>query len=277
MTTNTLQMIGAMLGGNQIPVNYNGIDYMIDTIQNWLFDFDFPFYDETLKDAFCKHWILHFFMSEIAFETVARFKLEVKDTFLTLLPQYNKMFSLYAEDFEIDESVNYTRTYQGTSKGQHNRNLTENEDATFNGNVNRTQSNTMKAGGQDSVSNTNVNQNAYSDTPEGTLNNVDALSYLSDYRRTEDDGSSTTTYGRTDNGTETEGIDTTNRDNRVRTEGENGTTTGEDQHTETVRGNMGVNPLSVDYDRFYRLMKSPMELFFSDCRKRLFLMSWDLW
>ena len=130
MLTMNLQQIASMLQNKDQYSLLSDINKDIEVLRKFFFDFDFVFYNESKKEEFLNNWLLHFYMREHAFETVAMFKYKIRDFFLTNIPQFNKAFSFYSGDFTIDESINYTESYEFS------RNFTGKEKFTGNGNSN---------------------------------------------------------------------------------------------------------------------------------------------
>ena len=75
-------------------------DEIVEHAQPKLFNFDYPLYDELLKDTFEKDFIRHFYTREIGSESIALFKLRLEDY---LYLNHEKWQRLYQN---VDETVN---------------------------------------------------------------------------------------------------------------------------------------------------------------------------
>ena len=75
-------------------------DEIVAHAQPKLFNFDYPLYDELLKDTFEKDFIRHFYTREIGSESIALFKLRLEDY---LYLNHEKWQRLYQN---VDETIN---------------------------------------------------------------------------------------------------------------------------------------------------------------------------
>lgn len=276
MITNNMQMIASYLLNRIELAGYAEIEDDIKALKTWLFDFDVPFYNQEKLDAFLENWIRHFYMREIAYETSMMFKMRVRDVFCRILPQYNKMLELLDTDFDLMMSTNITdaRTKQNTMDrditGSENKQKTSTVDTTNTSTENR------KENGTTTIEDQKSSADAFSDTPEGNLSNVDNLSYLSDYRKIVDKGDQKTTHGKGEdrNSNSTQNVQSSG--------GETNQSSRKDIYTlnETLnysrKGANGKYLISDAYYSYYTKMKSAIDLFYSDCDKILFLHVWEI-
>lgn len=63
-----------------------------------LFDFEYEFYDEALRDRFEYEFILNFYMSEIAFDSVALFKLHLERYLLINMDKWKRLYNSLTDD-----------------------------------------------------------------------------------------------------------------------------------------------------------------------------------
>lgn len=142
------------------------VERMIKDGQN-IFDFEYPFYDETKRKDFETNFIENFLFDEIAHETPARFKKRLALRFRLIMPYWNKVFEAnnleqrILNNYDVEETFTKTSNNNGTS------------------------------------TNNNTNKNLFSDTPTTKVDfeNVDYFSSI-----TKDIGSNTNTSS--DNGAE---------------------------------------------------------------------------
>lgn len=121
--TSTIQDILMMYCVHNHNVEPTTTKDIIATAQKDLFNFDYPFYDPLLKDEFEKQFIRHFYMREIAFESIALFKNHLED-YLWL--NMEKWAVIYQKFNGLDPFINYdVKTDRKTDEDE-----TKNQDVT---------------------------------------------------------------------------------------------------------------------------------------------------
>jgi len=80
------------------------INKMIEIGQPHLFDFQYPFFDESKRKEFERKWIRRFYMTEIGFETFELFKFYLENWMNEKMPYYNQRFK--SELIEFDPMLN---------------------------------------------------------------------------------------------------------------------------------------------------------------------------
>lgn len=188
-----------------------------------IFDFDYTFKGED-KAAFEQKVIDHYYFRQIGQETVGRFKHNFKTRILEIMPYYNQLFDserLMANAGDPFESYNLTETFTREQNDQDT--TTTNASTTSNNNVVNEGSNTTAI----------ENTKKYSDTPQGSVDNLDD-GYLTNVTKDEGSTIETNETNQTVTGNDT-------------TEGEsnrNGKTT--ETYTMTRKGNIGVQPFGAE-------------------------------
>lgn len=182
-----------------------------------VFDFDFPIFDENYRNVLETKILRHYYTREIGLETVGLWKLKLETKLNEIMPFYNQLYKSELLEFNPFYDVDLTRDHK----------LTREETATQKGTVNTTEdSNTDESTKQDTISDSTINnttsstseENAtgtkthydkYSDTPQGSLQNVQNDTYLTNARMINDNDTQTgkTTVNGTD---ESKGNTTTN-------------------------------------------------------------------
>ena len=169
-------------------------DEIIANSREKIFNFSYPIYESDHKPELETKILKHYYRREIGAETVALWKLWLNERLNLIMPKYNQ---LYATEAEIRDKMLYNLDIVKNSQ--------RTDDFTRNGNqsgtVNTNQLNNMSGDHRDS----------YSDTPQGTISNVDNNTYLTDYRHLTDTESETesqntqqtTTNAETNAGTQT--------------------------------------------------------------------------
>lgn len=146
--TTELRTICQWLAGN---TENDNAETVIAKAATFLFDFYFPFYDESKRVAFEQKFIRHFYMREIAHETFGLWKLALRDWLIVEMPYYNKMYETAELQYQPFDEVNYTRS--GTSNSN---------SKTINSNIADTSAN-------NSTNNTSI----LNDTPQNNVNSIE--------------------------------------------------------------------------------------------------------
>lgn len=149
-----------------------------DKVQNSIFNFDYPIFDENYRPTLQKKILKHYYTREIGEETVELFKLRLNTRLNEILPYYNQ---LYASEL-IEFNPLYTMNYQtnGQKIGQDNGNLIGKNTLSGTDTTNFRGTVTDKFDGQkdtDVDSTTTFthevgNWDLYSDTPQGGVNGI---------------------------------------------------------------------------------------------------------
>ena len=260
-----------------------------------IFDFAYPFYDESKRKEFEERFIKHFYFREIGCEAVERFKWFLEDKMNVVFPYYNELFKSASIEYDVLDNYKLTETYtrnvENTQKGGGvvstvGRSVSEQE-------TESKQNKTVDTVGTvDTTSNENTKGNAskdsssdvkkkFLDTPQG-LTDLSDSKYLTTLNHDTATGSETGNETKqTDSTSESEstGKETT-ADNIVGTVKDEQKTTqdsntrnysnGEQSETYTLtrRGNIGVDTDSDAIEKHNRLQKTLRnieKMFFEEC------------
>lgn len=71
-----------------------------------IFSFDYPFYDNDLKEQFENKFIKHYFFDEIGQETIGRFKLMLQSRLYDIMPKYTQLYKTEVEARDINFLLN---------------------------------------------------------------------------------------------------------------------------------------------------------------------------
>lgn len=121
-----------------------------------IFDFDFPIFDESYRLALEIKILRHFYTREIGCETVGLWKLRLEDKMNEIMPYLNKFYAMYVSDANPMYEMDYTRHHTGSGENVTDYN---NSASSFS-------------------ENTSNDQRLYSDTPQGSLTDVQNGKYL---------------------------------------------------------------------------------------------------
>lgn len=211
---------------------YNSIAEIIANSRTKIFDFDYPIYDESYRSVLETKILKHYYTREIGLETVGLWKLKLDTKMNEIMPYYNQLYRSALIEFNpmytTDLYTTGNKDTQGESNGNE-RSLTEreitgketNEDIleiestetgnkTLNSEANKStdetanESKTIEKTGSknvegnvstDRTSTTTSNEtkrDKYSDTPQGSLVDLEADKYLTNARKITDENTSTT-------------------------------------------------------------------------------------
>ena len=160
---------------------FNDVDEIITAAAPKIFNFEFPIYDEAYRLPFEKMILRHFYTREIGLETVGLWKLKLWDKLNLIMPYYNKMYESALLEFNPLYDVDITTTHTGQGSDATDDSETISEDRSKSG------------------SDSNSLWDMYSDTPQGSLRNINMgdlddetyNTYLTDARKITDAGSQT--------------------------------------------------------------------------------------
>lgn len=97
----------------------------IEEARGFIFNFDYPFYDESKRADFETQFIRHFYFREIGFETEGMFQFYLENYLNAYMPNYNKMLWTTEQDFPLFDNMHQTTTStkenERTSNTQNNQ------------------------------------------------------------------------------------------------------------------------------------------------------------
>ena len=160
--TTEVRFICEVNAGKTESVGYSNIDDVLEESWNKIFDFNFPIFDENYRKPLCIKILKHYYTREIGEETVGLWKLRLNARMNEIMPYYNKLYEAWAKDFNPLFDTDLTRKHTLERIGN-----TEGKQKT------ETESN-------------GTNRNLYSDTPQGSLQNIDNETYLTNARKITD-------------------------------------------------------------------------------------------
>jgi hypothetical protein len=238
--TTELRSICETITGLTADVGLTDTYSVIDKAVPLIFSFDYPIFDNNYKTALEKKILKHYYFREIGLETYGKWKFFLDRKLNEIMPLYNQLYKSALLEFNPMYDVDLTRT--------HNRK----EDETTNVNGTSENTSTSKATSETDIHQTtnsttdgtssNTRADAFSDTPQSSLTGVDNLTYLTNYRKISDNG---TTGDTTD--TATDSTNTANVNSNIT---DNGKTTNNtianslEEYSENVIGKQGTTSYS---------------------------------
>lgn len=161
---------------------FNDVNRIIEESIPYVFNFEFPIFDENYRPVLCKKILKHYYTREIGLETVGLWKLKLDTKLNEIMPYYNKLYMSELLDLDLTANVNLKRT-----KKVENENIQSNtyeKTLEGSGSLNVTDDTTNTTSGSETVE--RENQDLYSDTPQGTIIDVEDAKYLTDVRIVKD-------------------------------------------------------------------------------------------
>lgn len=159
-------------------------DEIIDASRESIFNFEYPIYDEEHKPELEKKILKHYYTREIGAETFELWRLWLNARLNDIMPKFNKLYE--AEAYILNKelkNIDITRISTRTD------NLQKASDYTRTDNLSQSDDHTRT----DNLSNSDTTRDRFSDTPQGSITNVDNDSYLTEYRNITKSGSNTGT------------------------------------------------------------------------------------
>lgn len=202
--TTELRFICENYAGLTESTGYENIDTVLESARPKVFDFDFPIFDEEYRNVLENKILKHYYTREIGAETVGLWKHWLCTRLNEIMPYYNQLYTSSLLEFnplyDVDLTTNSQRVNNGdnSKSGTHDTEISSTTDIT--------------GGTETSVEDNNKNDHweYFSNTPEGGINGVADLSYLTTALHTTDDATGSTSSTTTENNVKHETEETNN-------------------------------------------------------------------
>ena len=180
-------------------------DEIIAASREKIFNFSYPIYDNSHKSELETKILKHYYTREICAETVGLWKLWLNERLNLIMPKYNKLYELETlkagrEFYNIDVETHSLREDDFTKDSD----FTRTDNLLDTTNLTRTDNLTTRNTGTTTDSGTRATADKFSDTPQGTVSNVDNNTYLTEYRKIDETNGNTETLNLTDTRTGTQ-------------------------------------------------------------------------
>ena len=242
------------------------VDDTISSAIPSIFNFNFPIFDESYRIPLETKILRHFYTREIGFETFGLWQLKLETKLNEIMPYYNQLYKSELLEFNpfYDVELGTTNNKNLTQNEKRTENATDTFESETNSKTNTettdTQNITDKTTGSEnnSYDKNNTEKNAYSDTPQTQITNVDSYTYLTNYRNVSNNGTDTETKNNTldytrsntnDINTAVTGNITTNSTNTNNIDEQKGLQSTED-YIEKVSGKRGATSYSQMLQEF---------------------------
>lgn len=160
--TTQVRFICETASGLTESAGFNSVNDIINGAIPKVFNFDFPIYDESYRNVLCGKILKHYYTREIGAETVGLWKLWLDTRLNEIMPYYNQLYKSATIEFNPMYDIDLTTTHTRDNDGVTN----------FSGN------NSGNSKQNTTSENDGVSRNLYSDTPQGSLENVENETYL---------------------------------------------------------------------------------------------------
>ena len=231
--TTEIRFICENMAGYTEQQGLTNLEAILEKATPKIFDFDYPIFNDEYKLPLEKKILKHYYTYEIGFETLALWKLKLNDKLNMIMPYYNQLYESELIKFNplIDCDYQTTSNTKATGLTDINAGFNQNENQidtfssaehyvstregseNFTGSVNTDNDTTTNASGSSDSTNsgsTSASSNSsktyddrdeYSDTPQGSVDNLDNLTYLTNARHKHGTSTESTTDVGSSNGT----------------------------------------------------------------------------
>lgn len=167
---------------------------IIEKARPLIFDFDYPIFDKEYKKILETKILKHYYTQEIGFEVVGLWKLYLDEKLNLIMPYYNQLYQSALLKIEPLINIKNETTHNETANENNSQQNTANDSTTENESNNQTVTDTKTSNSTESGTNTgstnseNDNWTLSSDTPQGGLEGIESMEYLTN--ATENKGTS---------------------------------------------------------------------------------------
>lgn len=175
---------------------------IIEKARPLIFDFDYPIFDEEYRKTLETKILKHYYTMEIGFEVVGLWKLHLDEKMNLIMPYYNQLYQSALLKIEPLINIKNETTHNETANENNSQQNTTNDTTTENETNNQTVTDTKNSNSSENGTNTgttnseNDNWTLSSDTPQGGLEGIKSMEYLTN--ATENKGTSSVNVSGTD-------------------------------------------------------------------------------
>ena len=222
--TTQIRFLCEHFAGLDESAGYNSVNEIITKAQKKIFSFDYPIFDDDYKADLEKKILKHYYTREICAETFGRWQLFLESRLIEIMPYYNQLYDSCLIEFDVFEDVHYSRTgtRDGSEAGESSSSGTTTRTATDTTNKRDTLDGDYSLNGE--------SWSLFSDTPQGTINDLDNEAYLTNATKNTTNEQSTSDEVRVGTGTDTHN----SQDDRTDSSEQNKTTM--EKYNEIIRG-----------------------------------------
>lgn len=175
---------------------------IIEKARPLIFDFDYPIFDEEYRKTLETKILKHYYTTEIGFEVVGLWKLYLDEKLNLIMPYYNQLYQSALLKIEPLINIKNETTHNESANENNSQQNSTNDTTTENETNNQTVTDTKNSNSSENGTNTcttsseNDNWTLSSDTPQGGLEGIKSMEYLTN--ATENKGTSSVNVNGTD-------------------------------------------------------------------------------
>ena len=133
--TTEVRYICEKYAGKDVSVDYNKVDEVIDAARPFIFDFNYPIFDNAYKPGLERKILKHFYTREIGAETVGLWKLFLNRKMNEIMPYYNQRYESELIKFNplynVDQWISRDDAFTGTKTNTNGRTTTHSGQDTY--------------------------------------------------------------------------------------------------------------------------------------------------
>lgn len=200
--TTEVRFICESYAGLSESVGLSKTSEIIEKARPLIFDFDYPIFDEEYRKTLESKILKHYYTMEIGFEVVGLWKLYLDEKLNLIMPYYNQLYESALIKIEPLINIKNETTHNETANENNSQQNTSNDTTTENETINQTVTDTKNSNSAENGTNTgttnseNDNWTLSSDTPQGGLEGIKSMEYLTN--ATENKGKSSVNVNGTD-------------------------------------------------------------------------------
>ena len=240
-------------------VGYSNVNEVIEKSRNRIFP-PFEIFDESYRSVLETKILKHFYTREIGCETFGLWQLRLDAKLSVIMPYYNKLYKAIYIDIPVIDNVNMNVEH----------NIGRNADTKVNDNSDITTApNTTTATTTISATNTVASSKIrHSDTPQGSLKNLEANEYMSDATLSDTTQTvNTDTTSNTSSGTSSNSKSKSNSDTNAKST---------EEYAEHRWGKEGTTTYISMVNEYIEKMKNIDAMLIRELED-LFMQIWDIW
>lgn len=256
--------------GLEESTGFNDINKVIELSREKIFNFDFPIYDESYRSVLETKILKHFYTREIGAESVGLWQMWLDTRLNEIMPYYNMLYESALLEFnplyDVDVKTKRDTSFDGT-KDDTSRKTTSFSNESDRSNNSKTES----SGTNENTINGSVIENHsdaivdtawryYSDTPQGGVNGLDNMTYLTNATKETDSntkqGNSNNTTANREEGSNSNEVETNSSEDFNSSGNSNDNTTANSVYTNTEdylehvygkRGGVSYSKMVMEY------------------------------
>lgn len=259
--TTELRYICESVIGLDESKGYGNVNDIITQARPLIFDFEYPIFDENYKGVLETKILKHYYTREICAETYGLWKLFLDRKLNEIMPYYNQLYE--SELLKFNPFID-TNLIINNSRNRNENNI-RNSSGTANGTVSNV--NTSGTTGNSVSNNSSKGWNLYNDTPQGGIENIEDMSYLTN--ATKDTSENLGVNYQSSKGTSTD-VNTSSNSNKSI---DVGNLTSVDKYVENLVGKRGGDSYSKLLDEFRKTFLN-IDVMIIDDLQNLFFKLW---